>query len=811
MEDQKDNFVDSNTMAFWVGEGKLLLPCTASVPEVFSKMFGSVDANVLGDNEVNIPIYMILEDITVIKHIQNRMFVDVLIGYIVKDLDIVHMCSLINSTYEYINISKETVIKYLKTHIENVGTDTYVWNQMANKTEYTYYQFKKRNWPVKKQNNIDWQNIAKKIGLVEKVYPGEAAKKNEHKFPKPQILKDDNNKKPNELEHKEVKVRDHIDLSDEIKCLHDQEEDIDMCSDLEEEDDYTDLLQLLNDKEKQVKRDEKLRKLQLESNYATYGIPDIKEIESRIGFTKKDAVNVFDAAIAIDRRDLALLYACRLCVSRKYYHLVIKNVPFMERIKKLMSENLRINKLIKYVMSYSFYMALKEERLLGRKITKNNRSIMDEDEFRALPVFDGELEESPYFTEIYHNSKEKNLREQLPMHLQGERKFTDKKEFNRRLNILTGNMLKDIDLSDHNAFLTGSSLVTCVVTNPLEENTKHHDNPFATYLENYYPSYDSFSSYREKFEEAKRGVIDIFDESFKNQQSVKIIYTDIEDDDAFVVCVSNMSKDIKNMFTVKMQEMVNMLVETYNEFLLIEKKIVDLDIAIVATSTEEYDKSVLAIFNKIRSNLPEGPEHNIYLYKQPIKYGFKWVLKGQGAKRPIDFFKIWTPAHVLLHKFHLNIVRFWWDGKKVRALGSGVCAALTGVNQWYRWFSNNKDPMDIVLKNMQRGYTTLLNPKEIEILKVYLSEVDKYKHLAGKFVIGKIHRNHTIFGHEGGIRYWFPEMLIVCDQYIDTSQYWENPIYVLKRLGCSLETNSYGKIIAPKMFAFESIIRDLLD
>jgi hypothetical protein len=800
MEDHKDNFVGVNAVAFWFEGGKLLLPCTYSVPDAFTKMFGSVDTNSVVENKPNIPIDIIFGNNTVLKHIQNQMFLDVLIGYIAKDLDIVQLCSLIKATSIHINISKETVIKCLKTHVDNVGTDTYVWNQMANKTEYTYYQFEKRNWPVRKQNNIDWQTIAKKLGLVEKVYPGEAFMVKERKFPK---LKD-----PKDDKDKEVKVRNHIYLAAEVNHINDQEEDLDTGSDLEDD---SDLLHLLNDKEKQVKRDEKLRKLRLESNYSTYGIPDIKEIENRIGFTKNDVNNVFDAAITIGQRELAVLYACKLFVSRKYYHLVIKNVSFMERIKNLMGENMRIHKLIKYVMSYSFYMMLKEERLLGREITKNNRSIMEEDEFRALPVFDGELEESPYCTEIYHNSNEKKLREQLPMHLYGERKFTEKKEFKRRLNILTGNMLKGIDLSDHGAFLTGSSLVPCIVTNPLEENTKHHDNPFETYLENYYPSYDSFSSYREKFDEAKKDVINLFDESFKDEPSIRLIYTDIKDDDVFVFSVSNMSNEIKYMFTDKMQDMVNMVVETYNEFLLIEKKLSDLDIAIVATSREEYDKSVLAIFNKIRANLPEGPAHHIYLYKQPIKYGFKWVLKGPGAKRPIDFFKIWTPAHVLLHKFHLNIVRFWWDGKKVRALVSGVCAALTGVNQWYRWFSNNKDPMDIVLKNMQRGYTTLLNSREIEILKMYLSEVDKYKHLTGKFVIGKIHRNHTIFGHEGGIRYRFPKMLIICDQYIDTSQYWANPIYMLKRLGCSLETNSYGKIITPKMFAFESIIRDLLD
>ena len=805
MEDQKDNSMGMQSVAFWVDDGKLLLPCTDSVPESFLSMFGVVDANTVVENDTNTPINITLKNITVFKHIKNYMFLDVLIGYIAKDIDIVQLCSLINATSGYINISKDTVIKCLKTHIENVGTDTYVWNQMASKTEYTYYQFKKRNWPVRKQNNIDWQTIAKNIGLVDKVYPGEAARVKERKIQKPE------HEEVGNLEHKNVNGRDHIDLADEIKRINEQEEELDTGSDLEDEHDDTDLLRLLNDKEKQTKREEKLRKLRLESNYATYGIPDIKEIESRIGFTKKDVVSIFDAVISIDQKELALLYACRLFVSRKYYHLAIKNAPFMERINKLINENLRIHKLIKYVMSYSFYMMLKEERLLGRMITKNNRSIMEEDEFRVLPVFSGELEESPYCTEIYHNTKEGNLRDALPMYLHGERKFTDKKEFNRRLNILSGNMLKDIDLSEHGAFLTGSSLVPCVVTNPLEENTKHSDNPFATYLEMYYPSYDSVSSYREKFEVAKSNLIDLFNESFKNQPSVKQIYTDIKDDDLFVSCVLNMSNNIKNRFTDKMQCAVDALGVIYNEFLLIEKKLADLDIAIVANSREEYDKNVLDIFNKIRANLPEGPEHHIYLYKQPVKYGFKWVLKGPGAKRPIDFFKIWEPAHVLLHRFHLNIVRFWWDGKKVRALGSGVCAALTGVNQWYRWFSNNKDPMDIVLKNMQRGYTTLLNRREIEVLNMYLSEVDKYKHIMGKLVVGKIHKNHTIFGHEGGIRYRFPEMVTICGQYIDTSQYWANPSYLLTRLGCSLETNSYGKIIIPKIFAFESIIRDLVD
>jgi hypothetical protein len=751
---------------FWSKTEMLLLPCTQSVPYTFISMFdGTTEWNIEDDNDFNMPVNMIINKNTIYKNIHNTMFVDVLIGYIAPDLDIVQLCSLINNVYKHINISKDTVIKYLKTHIENIGTDTYVWNQMSNKTEYTYYQFKKRNWPVRKENNINWQTIALKIGLVNKIYP--------------------------HGEEKEVKNKDN----------ENSDSDID-----EDEDEDAELLKLLNNKEKQVNRDEKIRKLRLESNYSTYGIPDIKEIEGKIGFTKENVLNVFNAAIIIGQRELALLYACRLFVSRKYYHLVVKNVPFMIQIKSFMQENLCIYRLIQYVMSYSFYMMLKEERLLGRNITKNNRSIMDEDEFRSLPVFDGELDTSPYCTEIFHHDKYMNMGDMLPMHLGGTRKFTDNDEFVKRLSILTGNMLDGIDLSEHSAYLTGSSLVPCVVTNPLEKNFKNYD----TYLENYYPSYSSISSYREKFDESKKNVIDIFDKKFKNTPSVYSLYIDINDDDMFVD-VTNMKNDLVSLFTDNMKTLVEKMTTLYNEFLMMEKKITDLDIAITATSMEDYTKNVLAIVAKIRTNLPDDPEHRIYLYKQPLKYGFKWVLKGPGAKRPIDFFKVWVPAHVLLYKFHLNIVRFWWDGKKVRALGSGVCAALTGVNQWYRWFSNNKDPMSIVLKNMQRGYTTMLNTKEIEILQIYIKEVDQYMYITDTFVIGKIHINHNIFGHMGGIRWQCPDIPAVCDQHINIPQYWPNPDYTLKRLGCSLDINSHGKIIAPMMYAIESIIRDLLD
>ena len=444
---------------------------------------------------------------------------------------------------------------------------------------------------------------------------------------------------------------------------------------------------------------------------------------------------------------------------------------------------------------------LKEERLTGRKIAMDNRSIMDESEFRSLPVFNCELDESPYFTEIYHNNKNKKLRDHLPLYLHGSRKFTNKTEFNRRLSIMSGNMLNNVNLSEHDAFLTGSSLVPCVVTNPLEEHFVDCGDPFGKYIENYYPSYISMCSHMDVFEYYKKKVIEsimCFDE--KHDLGDHLIYDEF-------VSNANSFVDEHSELQINIADLNN----SYHALLDMEKKLSDMDIAVIASTMEEYTEKVHAIVEKIRTNLPSDRQHFVYLYKQQIKYGFKWVLKGPGAKRPIDFFRITKHAHSLLHSFHLNIVRFWWDGVKVRGLSSAVCAALTGVNQWYRWFSNNKDPMNIVLKNMQRGYTTLLNIEEIRVLKEYINEMDAYKCLAGKFIIGKIHKNHAIFNYGIGIRYQFPEQLVIFNRSIDNAQYWPNMDYTVRRIGCSLKLHSCGKIKTPKAYAFSSIINSLLD
>ena len=697
----------------------------------------------------------------------KNITIDICIGHAIKYMDPGEISVIVKHMYDYIDLSKYAIMEKLKKNVNDTANDTYIWNKLSLKTEYSFYQFSKRKWPVKKENNVAWQNIAKKIGLVDNIYPGEA-------FKQPDGNRNENKNNGDEEDGGMVNIN---------------------------------LLFIMNEKKRQIKKEENLLKLKSETNYGVYGI-NYKKDNSHIEKTKREIVNICDSFIKLEQTTYALLFISKLMVSGNDYHLVVKNPCIMDILKANMKINPRLSVFIKYIMSYSFYMMQKEERLTGKKIDSDNRSIWTDNEFRALPLFEGELDNSPYLTELY-TDKNEQLENILPVYLSGERKFTSSYEFNKRLSIISGDMLNGLDLSEDDAFLTGSSLVPCVVTNPLERKYKCSKTPFADFIERYYPSYNS--------------IYDYIEENEKNILEMKFILRNFSSICEFVIPeeyneIENGQDMLHYLHGIKNSQKIPVILELaiddftkkFDILLSMEKKISDLDIAVQSLSTKDYDRKVLSIFEKIKANLlKNGKSGNVYLYKQPLKYGFKWVLKGPGAVRPIDFFKISVPAHVLLYRFHLNIVRFWWDGKKIRGLSSAISAALTGVNQWYRWFSNNKDPMDIVLKNMERGYTTLLNNKELVTLGSYIKEVDKYKRLQGIFT-GKVNIFNRIFGNCGGIQYSLSKRE---NNFIQDNRqpYWDSENMYMKRLGCSLQTKKNGKKIPPKIYAFESIIDDCLD
>ena len=817
----------------------MIITCPAALPEEVYSDWKIVDYVAEMETYISFEVTPMAKQLLgVFRTIPSEHYFVIVIEQVLQVAPVNRMCEIICNLPVAIIIKNSSANRILDA-IKKIN-DMWMWDQLALKVEYSYYKFSKRNWPVKKENNIDWQTVAQRIGLVSKIYCGEvkraartstvqtrdririAAVSTTEAKQEIRDTQDAQDTQDTQDVKREVNSGDTTQTASRVKAqvlnAGDiiNQEDINQ-EDLDAEDMCDDLLTILQDKKRQAKREEMLLRLKSESNYAAYSIPLLTTVQpGHLVLTETSVVVIYDALIRLGRTQDAIMLICNLLISRTYYHLIIKNTAMLEKMRALLSNHPRIDTIIKYVMKYCFLLMLKEERLLGHRITSNNRSIMDEDMFRALPIFQCDADESPYVSEIYRADDTRHMRLDIIMYVPGKREFTPREVFLHRLDTMAGGMLRGIDLSQCKAFLTGSSLVPCIVTNPLENSS------FKKFIDRFYPGYSSISHARAELDAARDAVLTHLDDDIcKHSSSASDVsdqgdigkYASMPDDqfmESLETIVSNnvaAARAVPKNFT----EAHASVILAYDNFTALESKLSDLDIGIEASTRAQYERVVKFIFERIKINLNinEDSTNAIYLHKHPLKWGFKYVLKGTAVARPIDFFHVRVPVHVLMFKFHLNIVKFWWDGRIVRGLGSGVSAALTGINQWYRWFSNNKDPMSIVLKNMERGYTTLLNVGEIKTLQRYVNEVDQYKHLSDNLTHGKITQNHIIFASTGlGIQFKLQPIKKV-DESDNYPMYWANTT-AMSCIGCELGISKNGHIVQPKRYAFADMIDNLL-
>lgn len=311
----------------------------------------------------------------------------------------------------------------------------------------------------------------------------------------------------------------------------------------------------------------------------------------------------------------------------------------------------------------------------------------------------------------------------MPFFLEGKRSINSLEVFKQRLSIACNGLLDDFDLSEFNAILSGSILVPCVATNPLEKrfenigykNTKKetfiledlfdrilnsdldeeqkylsaHDISFNAYLECFYPSYKSI-----KDEELKNFIEPIQTEKeyeaqkFEDLNSTTKNYPDDEDHAAAYGILS------------------------------------DLDISIHTPTFEEFKICAYKLYEKLRLRVKNNnsiADQRIYIKRIRRGSNFKYSLYGPGINRPIDLFWITKSPDTFVEQFHLGVVRMHWNGKQINIMQSALSALLTGINHDYRWMSCNKAPVIPVIKYAQRGYTTPLNKFERPILVEYIS------------------------------------------------------------------------------------------
>jgi hypothetical protein len=161
--------------------------------------------------------------------------------------------------------------------------------------------------------------------------------------------------------------------------------------------------------------------------------------------------------------------------------------------------------------------------------------------------------------------------------------------------------------------------------------------------------------------------------------------------------------------------------------------------------------------------------------------------------RTIEIFRSPQDMIKLVSMFHVPAVKTLWVFDDLIMLRSYMVTMLTGVCESFDWFSNNKNPMDIMLKNAQRGYATYHNDKELRALELYMTspanKVWGYDMISNrKLFTGIYSKDHIFFRVDQyplGLRYGKP--IIPVDQPLVTSHEPYGGVPVLKHKGDTIK------------------------
>ena len=439
-------------------------------------------------------------------------------------------------------------------------------------------------------------------------------------------------------------------------------------------------------------------------------------------YTASEIGIIFQCLMTLSEPGLMLKLWCKLMLQPETIHLVICNKPVWDLISQYFNKK-NVREIVVYCMFYGLLVLEREETMASNGITTDYRFVMNINDARNIPtIMTMSANVNPWNN---HMVGSEYVSSRTIFHLNGPRKLTSADVLRRRFKIATHGAFEGINLADFDAALVGSILIPVMAHNPLEAffgEGDLTDDEFTRYLNYYYPS-----------------------ESELEERSVENMLT--QDD--------KVGNGIGQGPTIT-----------------------DMDVAIKAITTEDFIKKSRMLFEQIRQNIPDAD------FKECATTGslkFSIVLP---QKRWIDLFQCSDLTFLdLVWRFHLSVVKMYWDGNDFWLFKSCLTSLLSGVCGAYGWVSCNKSAADIVLKYAQRGYSTCINKDEETAITQYmkinkrwniwnvdsdfdkLSRADKYKKIKSielkphEYITGS-YSPYNHFFHPGqvnngiGIRYY---------------------------------------------------------
>lgn len=391
-------------------------------------------------------------------------------------------------------------------------------------------------------------------------------------------------------------------------------------------------------------------------------------------------------------------------VSKKYCHLIMKN----KHILKYVHNNFNL-----FLQSYSYawLMMYIEEGILKSMIKETDRCVFT-------------LEQAYYLPNIIHN---KNV--YLPMMV--EKKYinifggfqsnsnqpislSSMDTFRNRLNKFSNNNNIDIfkNLDWTNLAITGSVIpATCRQYDPMEIDGGYTTTKF---FDTYYGDSD----------------IDVM--------------CDFPDQKSFIDKVNYFASVVKTNILEKFQQIEGepIVIEIFKTGILhINKKHygdekITLESAYnmycnLKNAETKYTEPEYQIINKLCTI----DQFKYYIYTndndKPMTYGenIKYHISSPFLTRKFEIFKIKYNFLATIGRFHLPCVRGYYNGTNVYLLPSAISALLTNKCMDYKYFAGLRSPFEIILKYNFRGYSIMLNKKEMIKIVEYIKNTEKWSKL----------------------------------------------------------------------------------
>ena len=499
---------------------------------------------------------------------------------------------------------------------------------------------------------------------------------------------------------------------------------------------------------------------------------------------KKEEINTIFSLLKTEEEKYLLMN--NLLASKEYCHLLINNIHLLKDLKPIFD---KFKHVFKYTIGYAWITMYFEECLTKTFSKKDSRFVFDINTAHELPVFPynyNQIKQNPYAT-LLIDDKEIGTENCFGIKFIKDKDLygvCSLDTFKTRLNMfMTHDKNKDIFAGlDWDKFaLSGSLIPACLLKkSPLlyhyEKMLNNEDLGFIEYINTYYKSSDIDMMCNDvnifDFMKNVKGVYDIIVNNC-NLQSNDIKIDTIKNVGIALTkyfakeCLDDINKTFNTTFTT--EDLQNNLIDPrvkyylYNLYIKTKTSInadllknnkldfttsitndylnpVSIDELNIYIRSDEFDDNkndditenkMIFKTNYFRSQDNQVEESkNKILIKITETYRYKIIPLNFNKyfKRPIEIFKTYKEDFFsTVARFHYPCVRAYYQNNNVYILPSCITSMMTGLNIEYKYFSSIRDPIEIINKYITRGFGLIMNKEEINKMKEFNKNVDKFK------------------------------------------------------------------------------------